>query len=162
MDPWGTPTSTGYSCEDFPSRNLTDKVKVRKKTEKVKSQKLTHPTAYLNNPPVIRSSSQKDLDIHLYEKLNFILHIKKKNFKANKGINAIKKLNNALYKSFVRPNLDYGDIIYDQTNNESFCNKLETVQCNAALVTTGSIKSLWVTKSHKLELFWFNSTHTIP
>ena len=32
-----------------------------------------------------------------------------------------------LYKSFVRPHLDYGDIIYDQPNNESFCNKLETV-----------------------------------
>ena len=65
----------------------------------------------------------------------------------------LKKLNNTLYKSFVRPNLDYGDIIYDQTNNESFCNKLETVQYSAALVTTGSIKSLWLIKSHKLELF---------
>ena len=25
-----------------------------------------------------------------------------------------------IYKSFVRPHLDYGDIIYDQPNNESF------------------------------------------
>ena len=32
-----------------------------------------------------------------------------------------------LYRSFARPHLDYGDIIYDQSNNESFCNKLETV-----------------------------------
>ena len=98
---------------------------------------------------MIQSSSQKHLVIRLYEKLNFLHHIKERNFKANKGINVI----NTLYKSFVIPNLDYGDIIYDQTNNESFCNKLETVQYNAALVTTGSIKSLWVTKSHKLELF---------
>ena len=127
--------------------------KSQKKDRKSKSQKLTHPTAYLNNSPVIRSSSQKHLGIHLYEKLNFLHHIKEKIFKTNKGINVIKKLINTLYKSFVIPNLDYGDIIYDQRNNESFCNKLETVQCNAALVTTGSIKSLWVTKSHKLELF---------
>ena len=92
---------------------------------------------------MIRSSSQKHLGIHLYEKLNFIHHTKEKIFKANKGVNVIEKLNNTLYKSFVRPSLDYGDIIYGQTNNESF----------AALVINGSIKSLWVTKSHKLELF---------
>ena len=89
---------------------------------------------------MIRSSSQKHLGIHLYEKLNFLHHIKEKIFKTNKGINVIKKLINTLYKSFVIPNLDYGDIIYDQTNNESFCKKLETVQYNAALVTNGSIK----------------------
>ena len=22
MEPWGTPELTGYSCEDFPSRNM--------------------------------------------------------------------------------------------------------------------------------------------
>ena len=103
---------------------------------------------------MIGSSRQKHLGIPLYEKLNFLHHIKEKIFKANKSINVIKKLNiYTLYKSFVRPNLDYGDIIYDQTNNESFGNKLETVQYNATLVTNGSIKLLWVTKSHKLELF---------
>ena len=44
-----------------------------------------------------------------------------------KGIGIIKKLSKTLpwhalitiYKSFVRPHLDYGDIIYDQPNNES-------------------------------------------
>ena len=30
-------------------------------------------------------------------------------------------------KSFVRPHLDYGDILYDQPNNENFCQKIETV-----------------------------------
>ena len=25
-----------------------------------------------------------------------------------------------IYKSFIRPHLDYGDIIYDKPNNESF------------------------------------------
>ena len=44
-----------------------------------------------------------------------------------------------IYKSFARPHLHYGDTIYDQSQNESFCNKLESVQYNAALAITGAI-----------------------
>ena len=69
---------------------------------------------------MIQSSSRQHLGIHLDKELNFILHIKEKMSKANKGVGAIKKLNNTLprkalltlYKSFVRPHLDYGDTIY--------------------------------------------------
>ena len=42
--------------------------------------------------------------------------------------------------SFVRPQLDYGDIVYDQPNNKSFISKLEQVQYNAALAITRAIK----------------------
>ena len=45
--------------------------------------------------------------------------------------------------------MDYGDIIYDQPNNESFCNKLETVQYNAALAITGSIQGTSKVKLYK-------------
>ena len=45
-----------------------------------------------------------------------------------------------IYKSFVRPHLDYGDVIYDRAFNESFQNKLESVQYNAALAITGAIR----------------------
>ena len=31
-------------------------------------------------------------------------------------------------KNFLRTLFDYGDIIYDQPQNESFCEKLESVQ----------------------------------
>ena len=63
-----------------------------------------------------------------------------------KGI-CIKKLSNVLprkslitiYKSFVRPHLDYGDMIYDLPNNESFCQQIESVQYNASLAITGAI-----------------------
>ena len=44
------------------------------------------------------------------------------------------------YKSFVRPNLDYADIIYDKSFNKSFKTKREMVQYRAALVITGAIK----------------------
>ena len=30
-----------------------------------------------------------------------------------------------IYKSFVRPHLDYGDVIYDQPNNSSLSDKIE-------------------------------------
>ena len=43
-----------------------------------------------------------------------------------------------IYKSFLRPHFDYGDAIYDRAFNESFQNKLESVQYNAALAITGA------------------------
>ena len=66
----------------------------------------------------------------------------------NKGIFVIKKLRHslpqksllAIYKAFLRPLIDYGDIIYDQLQNESFCNKIESVQYKAALPITGIIQ----------------------
>ena len=69
--------------------------------------------------------------------------------KINKGISVIKKLRHSLprkslmtiYKAFLRPLIDYGDIIYDQPQNESFCEKLESVQYKAALAITGVIQS---------------------
>ena len=46
-----------------------------------------------------------------------------------------------IYKSFVRPILDYGDIIYDEPHKGSFIEKIERVQYNACLVITGAFKS---------------------
>ena len=45
-----------------------------------------------------------------------------------------------IYKSFIRPHLDYGDVVYDQPSNDVFSNKLETVQYHAALAITGAAK----------------------
>ena len=45
-----------------------------------------------------------------------------------------------IYKSFVRPRLDYGNILYDKPNNENFQNKLEKVQYKACLAITGAIQ----------------------
>ena len=36
--------------------------------------------------------------------------------------------------------VDYGDILYDQTFNNSFDERLESIQCNAALTITCDIK----------------------
>ena len=81
-------------------------------------------------------------------KLNFNTHVAQKIKKCNKLIGLIKRLSinlprNALltiYKSFIRPHLDYGDISYDNPNNENFQSKLEKVQYRACLARTGAIK----------------------
>ena len=94
-----------------------------------KSTITNHPTVFFNEAPVAHTSCQKHLGMHLDEKLNFNNHVKEKITKANKGIGVICELAHVLpreslitiYKSFVRPHIDYGDIIYDQPNNSSFC-----------------------------------------
>ena len=66
----------------------------------------------------------------------------------NKTIGLLRKLQNLLsrstlitiYKTFVRPHPDYGDILFDQTYNSSFHEKLESVQYNACLALTGAIR----------------------
>ena len=46
-----------------------------------------------------------------------------------------------IYKFFVRPHLDFEDILYDHTFNNSFHEKLELIQYNAALALTSAIRS---------------------
>ena len=45
-----------------------------------------------------------------------------------------------IYKSFIRPHLDYGDIMYDQAHTASFHQKIESAQYNSALAITGAIR----------------------
>ena len=92
-----------------------------------KLNKSSHPKMFFNNSPVVCASWQKHLGMFLEDSLNFSYHIKEKMSKAMKGIGIIKKLSKTLpqhalitiCKSFFRPHLDYGDIIYDQPKNES-------------------------------------------
>ena len=68
--------------------------------------------------------------------------------KISKTLGLLQKLHNLLprsalntiYKAFVRPYLDYGDILYDQAYNMSFHHKLESIQYNACLAITGAIR----------------------
>ena len=45
-----------------------------------------------------------------------------------------------IHKSFVRSNLYYTDVIYDKPLNEFLKRKIEMVQYNAVLITTGAFK----------------------
>ena len=45
-----------------------------------------------------------------------------------------------MYKAFVRPHLDYGDIIYDEAFNETFHQKLESIQYSACVALSEAIR----------------------
>ena len=68
--------------------------------------------------------------------------------KINKTISLLRKLQNnlprtpliAIYKSFIRLHLDYRDILYDQAFNNSFHERLKSIQYNAVLAITGAIR----------------------
>ena len=53
-----------------------------------------------------------------------------------------------IYKVFIRPHLDYGDVIFDQAFNNSFHQTLESIQYNTALAITGAIRG---TSKEKLD-----------
>ena len=80
--------------------------------------------------------------------LDFNLHLKNVQNKVNKAIGLLRRLQNTLhrtslitiFKSFIRPHLDYGDIIYDRANNTSFHQNIESIQYNAALAITGAVR----------------------
>ena len=97
---------------------------------------LSHPPIKFNDRIITKCNHHKHLGIVLHLNLNCNTNIDQKIKKCNKLIGLIRRLcvnlpRNALltkYKSFIRPHLDYGDILYDKPNNENFQNKIENVQ----------------------------------
>ena len=97
-----------------------------------KTKKEYHTPLAFNNNNVSETNSQKHLGVALDNSLSFENHLKMILNKVNKTIGLLCKLQNMLprsslltiYKSFIRPHLDYGDIIYDQAYNASFHQKL--------------------------------------
>ena len=114
-----------------------------------KIKKPNHPELIFNNIPVNQTSYQKHLGMFLDNKLNFGEHLKYITNKVNKSIVLLCKLQMILprrslvtiYKSFIKPHLDYGDIVYDQAFNKSFRDNLESIQYNASLTITVAIRS---------------------
>ena len=112
----------------------------KKKTE------ATHPSVFYDNIEVFRTDSQKHLGLVLDNKLTFKKHIKDKLNKVYYYVGKIKRLRDILpreslvtiHKSFIRPRLDYGDVIYDQPNNDSFTDKIEQLHYKACLAITGA------------------------
>ena len=113
-----------------------------------KLKKVTHPPLLFNNNNISQVNFHIHLAVILDVKLTFDEHLKNVFNKANKTIGLLRKLSNLLprqtlvtiYKSFIRPHLDYGDVLYDQAFNNSFHAKMESSQYNACLAITGAIR----------------------
>ena len=90
--------------------------------------KTNHPSLNFNNTVVIQSTSHKRLGMILDTKLDFQEHLKGKLSKIGNTTGLLRKLQKILtrtplltiYKSFIRPHLDYGDTKHDKTYNSSF------------------------------------------
>ena len=68
--------------------------------------------------------------------------------KISKSVGFLRKLQNILprpallviYRCFIRPHLEFSDIVLDQTYNLSSHQKLESIQRNTNLASTGNIR----------------------
>ena len=113
-----------------------------------KTIKKIHPKIFVNNILVSKADFRNNLGLHLDSKLSFDINIKTILTKVNRTIGLLRKFQQVLprpslitiYKAFIRPHLDYGDVIFDQAFNNSFHQRLESIQYNAALAITGAIR----------------------
>ena len=107
-----------------------------------------HPVVHFYNGPVKLTQIHKHFEIMLDSNLSYEYHIRSMLNKVNKTIGFLRKFQLILprftlitiYKTFVRPHLDYGDVIYDHVFNKSFHQRLESIQYNAAIAITGTIR----------------------
>ena len=107
-----------------------------------KKEVLAHPPVFFNEAVV--KAEHKHLGMILDSKLSFQSHVREAIIKAMKGIGIIRFLSkyvsgnvlDQIYKLYVRPHLDYGDIIYHRHDPEfklEFTKRLESTQYSAAL-----------------------------
>ena len=148
-----------------PSKQAVEILFSQKKIE------ITHPPLFFNGTIVNKVNEYKHLGLTLDSKLTFSKHINDKINKSRKLLGVLKFLSSYLplhtliqiYKMYIRPHLDYCDIIYHiPPLSYQFCSSLtlhslmesiERIQYQAALFITGTWKG---TNRNKLydELGW--------
>ena len=110
----------------------------------VKKKKPYHPDLTFNNVPVAREDHTKHLGLYLDSRLTFSKHITEAIRSATKGLSLMKYISKYVsrevldlcYKLYVRPHLDYGDVIY-HNQREDLMILVEQVQYKAALIVSG-------------------------
>ena len=128
---------------------MTFNLEQSKQTQEVifsrKFKKVPHPLLVINNT-VFLCKSQKHLGIILDSK--FEDHYKTVLSKTNRTLELLHKLQNLLpieafitiYKAFVRPHVDYGDVLFHEAFSTSSHEKLEYIQDSACLALTGTVR----------------------
>ena len=97
-----------------------------------KLQKSVYSRLHFNNIAVTQSATQKHLGMLLDVKLDFQGHLENIYSKVNQTAGLLRKLHNTftrlplltIYKSFIRPRLDYGDVLHCQAYTASFHQKI--------------------------------------
>ena len=140
-----------------------------------KRSEQNHPPLFFNNVLVVSASDHKNLGNILDCKLLLTKHISEKVAKAREGIGIIRHLSfhvpldvlDQLYKLFVRPLLDYCDIMYHVSANTNPFNSsislkysmqsIESTQYQAALAVSGAWKGSNTSELYE-ELGWESLT----
>ena len=149
-----------------------------------KKNKPDHPPLYMNTQPLQNVTSHKHLGLNIsndgfwHEHIDYIIQ------KSYRRINFLRKCRmilsryalEKLYISYIRPILEYADVVWD-TNNQTLVNKLESVQIEAARIITGGTRLTSITKlydethwetlaerrkQHKLVLFYKMANNNTP
>ena len=130
-----------WSCHWLVSLNPTKTVYMLFSTKRTPSN---IPPLYIGNVPLEMVDSHKHLGLILTPTLSWTKHIDALIAKVNKRLGMLKRYKyrfsrNALeigYKTFVRPILEYGNIVYDSCLKEE-SDRIENVQLEAARIVTG-------------------------
>ena len=110
-----------------------------------------------NGFPVKIVHETKHIGMILDEKLNFESHLRGKMAKASQGLGLLKQLKKwvsfntleTIYKMYIRPHLDYGDMVYDKGEvlrdgifpmgtSSSLLKRVESIQYEAARIVSGA------------------------
>ena len=112
-----------------------------------KVNKPYHPPILMNNQQVNEVSTHKHLGLYLSNNCSWHEHIEYIKAKAWQRINTMRRLKfdldrkslQIIYFSFIRPLLEYADIVWNNcTQYESLC--LEQIQYEAARIVTGATR----------------------
>ena len=126
-----------------------------------KTKTSTHDPLVFNNIPVKLVEETKHIGLILDNKLSFFSHINDKLAKAKRRLGTMKQLKKYVsysvlenvYKLYIRPHFDYGDVVYHTTDinidrtspftfetNSLIGSKIESIQYTAARIITGAWK----------------------
>ena len=127
---------------------------------KKRNHLVNHPDLILNGEIISESENHTHLGVTINNKPSWSVHINMTIAKANRRLSVIRRCRDQiprpcrviLYKTIIRPVLNYGDIIYDSCL-KSKTEALEKFQRKAALVCSGAFKIISHEKLLK-ELGW--------
>ncbi|MCG7879453.1 MAG: reverse transcriptase domain-containing protein [Candidatus Thiodiazotropha taylori] len=143
-----------------------------------------HPSIYMQNQPITEVNNHKHLGIYFSSDCTWHHHINYITEKAWTRINVMRKLKfkldrkslETIYLTFIRPLLEYGDVLWDNCSQYEK-NELDKIQNEAARIATGATKLVSINdlyneiqwesledrrKKHKLTLFYKMKSNLCP
>ena len=111
----------------------------------LKQNKGAHPKLYLHDTPVTEVSKHKHIGLWIENNLSWHEHISDISTKAEKRLNLLKQMKfklsrktlEKLYFCFVRPILEYGDVVWHGASHSDL-NKLDIIQVQALRLVSGA------------------------